>query len=437
MDVRRNQDAERALLGAAIGDSLVAARVAGLPEQLFTDRGCRAVHGAMQRMVRTGRKIDLVTLSAEVRREIADPEPMLIAMQSAGFMPSMAGEYIAMLEDAHKRRTLYQAAVSVAAGTGDPGQTVEAMEAELSAAMRPMGTETGTTDMRQALTRLSDSIDSARTNRRQTGIADLDRMIGGLAPGQLVYIGARPGVGKSALGLAIAAHVARKGGRALYVTLEMGAEEMAARILADEGQVNLQQLTTGRLGADEYQRIAPLWGELARLPLWFDEKARTPLQVRRSAVRMQSAGGLTLIAVDYIQLLSGGGKYGSRYEEVTAISRELKLMAMELGVPVVCMCQLNRSSEKGFGRAKRTEPSMAEARDSGAIEQDANLFLTLYQPEEPPEDAEGAELYQTFVQAGLSPMRIKVEKNRQGPTGVVNVGFDKPHMRFLCIRRET
>lgn len=437
MDVRRNQDAERALLGSAIGDSLVAARVAGLPEQLFTDRGCRAVHGAMQRMVRNGRKIDLVTLSAEVRREIADPEPMLIAMQSAGFMPSMAGEYIAMLEDAHKRRTLYQAAVSVAAGTGDPGQTVEAMEAELSAAMRPMGTETGTTDMRQALTRLSDSIDSAKTNRRQTGIADLDRMIGGLAPGQLVYIGARPGVGKSALGLAIAAHVARKGGRALYVTLEMGAEEMAARILADEGQVNLHQLTTGMLGADEYQRIAPLWGELARLPLWFDEKARTPLQVRRSAVRLQSAGGLALIAVDYIQLLSGGGKYGSRYEEVTAISRELKLLAMELGVPVLCMCQLNRTSERGYGRTKKTEPSMAEARDSGAIEQDANLFLTLYQPEEPPEDAEGAELYQTFVQAGLSPMRIKVEKNRQGPTGVVNVGFDKSHMRFLCVRRET
>ena len=79
---------------------------------------------------------------------------------------------------------------------------------------------------------------------------------------------------------------------------------------------------------------------------------------------------------------------------------------------------------------------MAEARDSGAIEQDANLFLTLYQPEEPPEDPDGKELFQTFVQAGLSPMRIKVEKNRQGPTGVVNVGFDKPHMRFLCIRRE-
>lgn len=437
MDVRRNQDAERALLGAAIGDSLVAARVAGLPEQLFTDRGCRAVHGAMQRMVRNGRKIDLVTLSAEVRREIADPEPMLIAMQSAGFMPSMAGEYIAMLEDAHKRRTLYQAAVSVAAGTGDPGQTVEAMEAELSAAMRHMEAENSLVSMKQALTNLSESMDGVKTKRRQTGIADLDRLTGGMFPGQLVYIGARPGVGKSALGLAIAAHVARKGGRVLYVTLEMAAEEMAARIMADEGSVDLYGLTTGKLTPEDYQRIAPLWGELSTLPIWFDEKSRTPLQVRRAAVNLQSGGELALVAVDYIQLLTGGGKYGNRYEEITAISRELKLMAMELGVPLVCMCQLNRSSEKGFGRAKRTEPSMAEARDSGAIEQDANLFLTLYQPEEPPEDPDGKELFQTFVQAGLSPMRIKVEKNRQGPTGVVNVGFDKPHMRFLCIRRET
>lgn len=437
MDVRRNPDAERALLGVAIADSLVSARVAGLPQDLFTDPGCRATQVAIQRLVKAGRKVDLVTLSAEVRKDIADPEPMLIAMQTAGFLPSMVGEYIALLEEANKRRVLYQAAVNVAAGTGDPGQTVEAMEAELSAAMRHMEGENSLMSMKQALTNLSESMDGVKTKRRQTGIADLDRLTGGMFPGQLVYIGARPGVGKSALGLAIAAHVARKGGRVLYVTLEMAAEEMAARIMADEGSVDLYGLTTGKLTPEDYQRIAPLWGELSTLPIWFDEKSRTPLQVRRAAVNLQSGGGLALVAVDYIQLLTGGGKYGNRYEEITAISRELKLMAMELGVPLVCMCQLNRSSEKGFGRAKRTEPSMAEARDSGAIEQDANLFLTLYQPKEPPEDPDGKELFQTFVQAGLSPMRIKVEKNRQGPTGVVNVGFDKPHMRFLCIRRET
>lgn len=437
MDVRRNPDAERALLGVAIGDSLVSARVAGLPQELFTDPGCRATQAAIQRLVKAGRKVDLVTLSAEVRKDIADPEHMLIAMQTAGFLPSMVGEYIALLEEANKRRVLYQAAVNVAAGTGDPGQTVEAMEAEMSAAMRHMEAENNLVSMKQALTNLSESMDGVKTKRRQTGIADLDRLTGGMFPGQLVYIGARPGVGKSALGLAIAAHVARKGGRVLYVTLEMAAEEMAARIMADEGSVDLYGLTTGKLTPEDYQRIAPLWGELSTLPIWFDEKSRTPLQVRRAAVNLQSGGELALVTVDYIQLLTGGGKYGNRYEEITAISRELKLMAMELGVPLVCMCQLNRSSEKGFGRAKRTEPSMAEARDSGAIEQDANLFLTLYQPEEPPEDPDGKELFQTFVQAGLSPMRIKVEKNRQGPTGVVNVGFDKPHMRFLCIRRET
>lgn len=437
MDVRRNTEAERALLGVAMGDSLVAARVAGLPPEMFSDPGCRAAQAAVQRLVKAGRKVDLVTVSAEIKRDIPEPEPMLIGMSVEGFAPSMAGEYIALLEDAYKRRVLYQAAVAAVTATGDPGQDVSAIEAGLSAAMRAAVTESGMISMDEALQRLNAGLDSVKSRRRQTGIADLDRLTGGMYPGQLVYIGARPGVGKSALGLAIAAHMARKGGRVLYVTLEMGAEEMAARIMADEGQVNLHQLSTGKLGAEDYQRIAPIWGELARLPLWFDEKARTPLQVRRSAVRLQSAGGLALIAVDYIQLLTGGGKYGSRYEEVTAISRELKLMAMELGVPLVCMCQLNRGSEKGFGRARKTEPSMAEARDSGAIEQDANLFLTLYQPEEPPEDPDGKELFQTFVQAGLSPMRIKVEKNRQGPTGVVNVGFDKPHMRFLCIRRET
>lgn len=434
--MRRNLEAERALLGAALGDSLVASKVAGLPPELFSDPGCRVTQAAMQRLLQSGRKVDLVTVASEAQRNIAEPETMLISMQMQGFLPSMADEYIALLEEAHKRRLLYQAAVNVAAATGDPGKSVEEMEAELSAALRYTSTSSGLVSMAQALRELSDSLDAVKTTRKQTGVADLDRLTGGFFPAQLIYIGARPGVGKSALGLAIATHMARKGGNVLYVTLEMGGKELAARIMAEESMVNLHGLTTGILTAEDYERMAPFWGELSKLPLFFEVKAKTPLQIRRSAVKMQSGGGLALIAVDYIQLLSSGTKCGSRYEEITAISRELKLLAMELDVPVLCMCQLNRSSEKGFGRAKRNEPSMAEARDSGAIEQDANMFLTLYEPQEPPEDPQGREIFQTFTQAGLSPLRIKVEKNRQGPTGVINVGFDKPHMKFLCIRRD-
>lgn len=435
MDVRRNPDAERALLGIAMDDAMIASQVAGLPSEFFSDPGCRAVQNAIQRLVRSGRKVDLITLSAEVCKDVANPESMLIEMKASGFLPSMSGEYIALLEEACKRRAIYQAAVNAAADTGDPNKTVESIEAALHAAMKSPGTKRGLVTMAQALQELSESLDSAKAERKQTGIPDLDRLTGGLFPGQLVYIGARPGVGKSALGLSIAAHRARKGGRVLYVTLEMGGKELAARIMAEESMVNLHGLTTGKLTPEDYERMAPLWGELSKLPLTFDIESRTPLQIRRSAVDMQINGGLDLIAVDYIQLLSGGGKYGNRYEEVTSISRNLKILATDLGVPVLCMCQLNRASEKGFGRARRNEPSMAEARDSGSIEQDANMFLTLYEPPEPPEDAQGKEIFQTFTKAGLSPLRIKVEKNRQGPTGVVNAGFDKPHMKFLCIRR--
>ena len=436
MDVRRNPDAERALVGIAVDDAMIASQVAGLASEFFSDPGCRAVQNAIQRLVRSGRKVDLITLSAEVCKDVANPESMLIEMKASGFLPSMSGEYIALLEEACKRRTIYQAAVNAAADTGDPSKTVESIEAALHDAMKSPGTKRGLVTMAQALQELSESLDSAKAERKQTGIPDLDRLTGGLFPGQLVYIGARPGVGKSALGLSIAAHRARKGGRVLYVTLEMGGKELAARIMAEESMVNLHGLTTGNLTSEDYERMAPLWGELSKLPLTFDIESRTPLQIRRSAVEMQSNGGLDLIAVDYIQLLSGGGKYGNRYEEVTSISRNLKILATDLGVPVLCMCQLNRASEKGFGRARRNEPSMAEARDSGSIEQDANMFLTLYEPPEPPEDAQEKEIFQTFTKAGLSPLRIKVEKNRQGPTGVVNAGFDKPHMKFLCIRRD-
>lgn len=435
--MRRNPDAERALLGVAMGDSLVAARVAELLPDMFSDPGCRATQEAIQRLVKSGRKVDLVTVSTEVQRDIAEPEMMLVDMLGKGFLPSMAGEYIALLEDAHKRRVLYKAAVDAVADTGDPAKSVETIEASLTSAMRVAQTETGLVSMAQALKELRESMDVSKKTRRQTGVADLDRLTGGFFTGQLIYIGARPGVGKSALGLAISAHVASKGGRVLYVTLEMGGKEMAARIMAAESMVDLRGITTGDLTPQDYARMEPLWEDLKKLPLYFDQKASTPLQIRKAAVQMLCTGGLALIAVDYIQLLSSGKKHNSRYEEVTSISRDLKLLATELNLPVVCMCQLNRNSERGFGKTNGVEPSMAEARDSGAIEQDANMFLTLYEPPAPPEDPQGREIFQTFTQAGLSPLRIKVEKNRQGPKGVVNVGFDKPHMRFLCIRRET
>ena len=148
---------------------------------------------------------------------------------------------------------------------------------------------------------------------------------------------------------------------------------------------------------------------------------------------MQARGGLKMIVVDYVQLMSGDGRGKSRYEEITSISRELKLLAMDLDVPILAMCQLNRQSEGIQGRVKKTEPSMAEARDSGALEQDANVFLTLYEPEEPEQQGEAWQLYHLCQANGMAWQVLKVEKNRQGRTGRLNVAFDKAHMRYVSI----
>lgn len=430
-DCMHNLAAEKALLGAGINDYAVARQVAALPEELFTEPHCQATHRAIKRLVSRGVTPDLLTMDAEVQCDFSDTAA-LMEMQQAGFSPAMASQHEALLREARKRRVLYQLAGNLMQDAPNPGVSVTAIQNKGLETLRRADDAPQSSSMQDVMLALVDSIDSAKSKRRQVGIADFDRLTGGLQAGQLIYIGARPGIGKTALGLAMATHVARHSGPVLFVSLEMGNAEIGARIMAAESGVDLDHLSTGRMQEADYSRITPLYGELAKLPMHVTSRATTPLQVRSEAVRMQTREGLALIAIDYIQLMRGDGRYSSRYEEISAISRELKLMAMELDVPIISMCQLNRQSEKGMGRTK-SAPSMAEARDSGALEQDANLFLTLYEPEEPDSQNDEWQLYHMCQANGLAWQVLTVEKNRQGRAGKINVGFDKAHMRYKAL----
>lgn len=432
MDCLHNLEAEKALLGAAINDALVAQEVASLPDELFTTPLTQATHRAVKRLTAAGKVPDLVTLDAEVQCDFSDTAA-LIEMQQAGWSVAQAGQHEALLMEAMRRRKLCELAERILHDAPNPGASLTALEAESLTALQAPDSAAESASMEDAALALAKELDSGAKGRTQTGVADYDLLTGGVKGGQLIYLGARPGIGKTALGLAMAAHVAAHSGPVLLVSLEMGEAEIAARLMAAQSGVDLDKLSTGRMQPEDYDAIAPHYGSISALPMRISRRARTPLQIRREAVRMQARGGLKMIVVDYVQLMSGDGRGKSRYEEITSISRELKLLAMDLDVPILAMCQLNRQSEGIQGRVKKTEPSMAEARDSGALEQDANVFLTLYEPEEPEQQGEAWQLYHLCQANGMAWQVLKVEKNRQGRTGRLNVAFDKAHMRYVSI----
>lgn len=426
----RNYDAEIALLGTAMCSAECARNLADLPADFFTAADLQAAHRAVGRLVARGEQIDLVTLDAEVCKEDTPCPVVLMQAMQAGDKPSFFGQWRAILDDLRQRRAVFAAAQEAMTRAQDPSVSPEALRASLAEGAKVADTSPTTVDMVQAMAMLFESF-SATDRSCHTGIADLDGLIGGFRGGKLVILGARPGVGKTALALSVARHVASHTGGVLVVSLEMGAEEIMARLYAAESGADVSELDSGRPSdatMAEFSRYAPL---VTALPIKIADRACTPMQIRREAQRMQERDGLSMVVVDYIQLMRPDSKHGSRYEDVSEISRELKLLAMDLGVPVLALTQFNRDSEAGKnGQRVKRAPSMAEAKDSGSIEQDANVFIIQWEPDEPGDDPYAQQVAQVCQAQGWAHQQLIVAKNRQGRTGVCNIAFDKPHMTF-------
>lgn len=428
---------ELAVLGVAMGAAEGAQEVADLPDDMFSHPTAKAAQRAIRSLLSRGCEVDLITLCDEVGKEVPDSEAYLMQALTAGNgLPSFLPQWVAILDDKRRRRALVDMANGVLKEVLDPAKDPATVSDQVAAGLKLEDKDSGTVGMQEAATMLLESLSDKRT-ACSTGIADLDRLTGGFRGGKMVVIGARPGVGKTALALHIAAHVARHTGPVMIVSLEMDATEIMARLCAAEGGVDVQLLESGKLEPEDWLRVTPAAAEVSRLPIRITTSASTPMQVRREAHRMRDTQGLAMVVVDYIQLMRSDGKRSSRYEEVSEISRELKLLAMDMGVPVLALTQFNRMSEAGQnGQARKRPPTMAEAKDSGSIEQDANLFIVQYAPGQPgddPRDQQAATMCKGF---GHEWQQLIVEKNRQGRTGVIDVGFDKPHMRFINLKME-
>lgn len=253
-----------------------------------------------------------------------------------------------------------------------------------------------------------------------TGFTDLDRRTSGLHDGDLVILAGRPSHGKTALALNIVSHVAGKAGETVGVfSLEMSKEQLVQRLLAAESRIDLHRMRSGRMSTEQHEKLGRVASRLGNLPIYIDDTPGSTVQeMRAKARRLKSRHGLSLLAVDYLQLMDAPGS--NRVEQVTHLSRGMKLMAKELGVPVLCLSQLSRAVE----HRSPPRPVLADLRDSGSIEQDADAVFMLWRPEQ----------YMTTDEAlekdvhGLG--ELVVAKQRNGPTGIVKLRWTAEYARF-------
>src|SRR5262249_16716323 len=265
------------------------------------------------------------------------------------------------------------------------------------------------------------------THRREpitgipTGFLQLDEWTAGLQPGDLIVLAARPSMGKTTLALNLAAHAAMRHGRTVGVfSLEMSHQQLFSRMLCAEARCDAPRLRTGRIGKDEWQRIIKAFAELSEAPMFIDDTPGVSIsEMRAKTRRLKLERGLDLLIVDYLQLMQGRGRYDSRQQEISDISRSLKEMAKELKVPVIALSQLSRAPEQRGTGEKR--PQLSDLRESRATEQDDDVVLFLFREE----------VYKRDDPDLKGKAEIIIGKQRNGPTGVVELTFLREFTRFF------
>lgn len=413
-------EAEQAVLGGLLLDNTAWDRIADIAkvEHVYS-ADHRTILAQIVRLIDAGKPADVITVAEalESNNQLDGVGGLAYLATLAQNTPSAANirRYAEIVRERAVLRKLVEVSGEIAEAAYNPaGRTAAEIAAEAETALaaytaddRDAGEPVSAAQaMAEVLLRAEDA---AGRGGLMTGLADLDTLTGGLEPGQLVIVAARPAVGKTAVALSIARHVAAQGGRVSFHSLEMGHRELAARLLAATARINARALKTGP-SPDEWERLAQATAAPGLAGLYLDDTpAASVARVRARARRLQRAGGLGLIVVDYLQLMAPADKRANRTEQVGSLSRGLKAVAKELGVPVIALAQLNRQSE---ARADR-RPMLSDLRDSGEVEQDADAVLLLHRASD-----DGA-----VIEAILA-------KHRSGPTGSFWLKFQAETMTF-------
>ncbi|MGD9797592.1 MAG: replicative DNA helicase [Acidimicrobiia bacterium] len=432
-----NLDAEESLLGAMLlsRDAIVAATEVGLGAEEFYKPAHGHVFEAITSLYGAGEPADPVTVAEELRRsgllDAIGGRSLLLTLQAGTPATSNAGRYARIIsENAQLRRLIRVAGEIAELGYGLPDDVAAAVDRAESmvfdvAQRRSTDTTVAIKDLLDvSLTRLEMLYEKGdRITGLPTGFQGLDEIMSGLQPGSLVVVGARPAMGKTAFGLGMASHAALEVNRpVLFFSLEMSHLEITQRILSAEARVDSSKMRNGRLAEADWTKLSHAIGRLAEAPLFIDDDPQTTImEIRSKARRLKSReGDLALVVVDYLQLMTGRTSAENRQVEISEISRGLKILARELEVPVVALSQLSRQLEM---RADK-RPMLSDLRESGAIEQDADVVMFLYRDE---------------VYNADSPDRgtaeILISKHRSGPTGMDRLAFLDHYTRFANMAR--
>jgi replicative DNA helicase len=427
--------AEESLLGAMLlSRDAISAAVECCKAEDFYRPGHGHVFEAICSLYAQGEPADPVTVADELKRadllEAVGGVAKLVELQANTPAIANAARYARIVEEHALLRRLIAVAGEIAEmGYSVPDDVIATLDK--AEAMVFDIVERRVTDslkpLRELLAASLDHLEALYSRGEAitgvpTGYIDLDERLSGLQPSSLVIVGARPSMGKTSFALGVAAHAAiERRHPVLFFSLEMSHLELTQRLLCSEARVDSSRMRNGRLLESDWPKVVNAIGRLGEAPLFIDDNPNlTVMEIRAKARRLKSREGLGLIVIDYLQLMSGHGPSENRQVEVSEISRGLKILARELSVPVVALSQLSRNLE---ARADK-RPVLADLRESGSLEQDADVVLFIYRDEVYNKDS-----------PDKGTAEIIVAKHRNGPTGVERLAFLDHHTRFANMAR--
>jgi replicative DNA helicase len=430
-----NVDAEKSVLGAIlVNNENYYTVVEGLrAEDLYLDAH-RIIFRKMSEIIDESRAVDLITIQDRLERD-----SLLESSGGIAYLASLMDgiphlvnidHYIQIIREKSLFRQMIHSTNRIMSECFDQVDPAEEVLDRAEAAMFELSerrTETGLISVKDLEAETHQLLEKLYAEREMitgvaTGFNDFDRMTSGLQPSDLIILAARPSMGKTALSLNIAQHVAlHKGAPVGIFSLEMSKSQLLMRFLCAEAMVDAHKVRTGYLSHDDFGKLIDTLGSVANAPIFIDDSSTmTIMQMRAKARRLKAEHGLGLLIVDYLQLMSGFGRSENRNQEISGISRGLKSLAKELSVPVIALSQLSRAPEQRSSGEHR--PQLSDLRESGSIEQDADVVAFIYREEvyKRSEDNEGlAELI--------------IAKQRNGPIGTVKLAFLKQFTRFQTL----
>jgi replicative DNA helicase len=425
-----NGEAERTVLGAVLVDNAAfnsAAEI--LNRDDFYREAHRRVFDAMAALAERSQAIDLVTLKDELSRQSA-----LEAVGGAAYLASLLDgvpritnveQWCRIIKEKAVLRNLIHASNHIVQACYEAEDEAAAILDRAEKAIFDIAERRirqGFVGIREIVKESFRTIDQLSQSKElvtgiPTGFMDIDERTSGLQKGDLVIVAARPAMGKTSLCLNIAQNASARAGETVGVfSLEMSKEQLVLRLLCADARVDAHRLRTGNLQEKDWARLAKAYADLSVAKIFIDDSAMiTPLEIRAKCRRLKAEHGLGLIVVDYLQLVSGAGRVENRQQEIASISRSLKGLAKEINVPVIALSQLSRAPEARTDK----RPQLSDLRESGSLEQDADIVMFIYREEE---------YKPTDENRGIA--EIIIGKQRNGPTGTLKLAFIKEFTRF-------